>query len=91
MAFVGFGTVSLSIQSQRSLETFKQGAVRQGKPALARETLVLSALRCHGERVTTKLLHSYTGGKKLGSPKQMLLTAQLERPGTRDYLENMQE
>ena len=91
MAFVGFDTVSLSIQSRRSLETFKQGAVRQEKPALARETLVLSALRYHAERVTAKLLHSYTGGKKLGSHNQTLLTAQLERSGTRDYFENMQE
>ena len=74
MACIGFATVSLYIQSQRSLETLKQGAVQPGKPPFARETLVLLALRCHGERVTTKLLQSYTGGKNLGSAKQTLRT-----------------
>ena len=71
MACVGFATVSLYIQSQRSLETFKQGAVHQRKPPFARETLVLLALRYHGERVTTQW---YTGGKNLGSAKQTLRT-----------------
>ena len=91
MASVGFVVVSLSIQSHRSLEMSKQGIVQQTKLTLARETLVLSTLRCHGERVTTKLLHWYTGEQKLGSPKQTLRTEQLERSRTRDYLENMQE
>ena len=91
MACVEFATVSLSIQSHRSLETFKQGAFHGRKPILALETLVLLALRCHGERVTTKLLHWYTGEQKLGGAKQTLRTEQLERSGTRDYLENMQE
>ena len=69
----------------------KQGTVSQTKPALAQQALVLSALRCHGERVTTKLLHWYTGEQKLGSAKQTLRTEQLERSRTRDYFENMQE
>ena len=89
MASVGFAAVSLSIQSHGSLEMSKQGIVIQTKLALAREMLLLSTSRCHGERVTTKLLHWYTGEQNLGSPKQTLRTQQLERSGTPDYLENM--
>ena len=92
MVNVGSAAVSLSILLHRGLETTKQGTVSQTKPALAQQALVLPAYRCYGERVTTKLLlHWYTGELKLGSAKQTLRTEQLERSGTRDYFENMQE